>query len=90
MNEALMQGVKETLVEAFELSFQVANTRIKSFFFHVFEVVLLDMVRQGTLDWYLRFVCEPYPLIKTFDYLFHSDAFMDALAERIDWNSALA
>lgn len=70
----MTQGIKSTLANAFELTFQVANTRMKYAFLCLLETLLLYIIHQRALDTIL---------IKSFDFLSQLDAFMDALVEKI-------
>lgn len=48
MKKALMQGIENTLVKDFELSFHFVNTGIKSAFISFLETTLLEMIQQGS------------------------------------------
>lgn len=51
MKETLVQSFEETLAEAFQLGMHFDKTGIRSPFFHTLEVTLVDLNRQGALDY---------------------------------------
>lgn len=78
MIEAMMQNIEETLARTIDLGFQAANSKIISLAFHFLEVALMILIHKRTLKGILK---------KSFDFLFHSDAFMDTPAEKVHGHS---
>lgn len=74
MMEAMMKGIKNTFVKAFDIGFQVAYTRIKNAFLRIQEMVLMDTTHQKTLS---------TMLIKNFDQLSQSNVLMNSFIEKI-------
>lgn len=73
-----LQGIEEILAKAFKLGFYCANTGIKGAFFRFLEIVLWEMVHQGTLD---------SKLAKSFDLLLQSDTLVCALVKKTSTQS---
>lgn len=81
MKEAMMKGVEEFLAKAFELPSRTTYIDMKSAIFCFLEMDLINMVRHWILDTIL---------MKSFDRPSYSDAFMNALVDKLNWNSAMA
>lgn len=50
MNEAMIHGIEDTFIKAFEAKFQFADTGIRSVFFHIAKMTLMDMIHQENLE----------------------------------------